>query len=211
MNYPFLIFIGCWLLACTACNDDYFADGGIINKEAGVFEGTTMAYLESQPQSFDTLVALIKLCGLEQAVNTPGSTFFAPRDYSVHNYFKLLFAELDTWPASLDDINDEDRALMAGLLRQYIIPDKRLMRQDLQTSYSYLTTLGGRKARFNLVREDYLGNVNMGAQSIIFSLNMAADGQREFYQSVRVVVSDIQSATGVVQVLDSDTHILGFN
>lgn len=211
MKYLTLFFIGCCLLAFVGCNDDYFADGGILNKEAGVFEGTTMAYLESRPQSFDTLVALIKLCGLENTVNAPGSTFFAPKDYSIHNYFKLLFAELDTWPASLGDIGEEDRTAIAGLLKHYIIPDKRLMRRDLQTSYSYLNTLGGRKARFNLVREDYLGNVNMGAQSIVFSLNLAGEGQREFYQSVRVVVSDIQSSTGVVHILDSDTHILGFN
>lgn len=198
-------------LLVSGCSDDYFADGGLPPENAGVFEGSTLEYLESQPGAFDTLVTLIKLCGLENAVNQEGSTFLAPKNYSIHNYFKLLFAELDAWPASLSDINVDDLSEIEQHIKNYIIPDRKIVRSDLQTSYSYMPTYGGGKARFNLVREDYLGNVNMGAQAIMFSLNMAEEGQKEQYQSVRVVVSDLQSANGVIQVLDSDTHIFGFN
>lgn len=198
-------------LLVSGCNDDYFADGGLPTENTGVFEGSTLDYLESQSGTFDTLTTLIKLCGLESAVNQDGNTFLAPKNYSIHNYFELLFAELDAWPASLSDISDEDLAEIEQYIKNYIIPGRKIVRSDLQTSYSYVPTYGGGKARFNLVREDYLGNVNMGAQAIVFSLNMAEEGQKEYYQSVRVVVSDLQSTNGVIQVLDSDTHIFGFN
>ncbi|GGC23849.1 hypothetical protein GCM10011386_14780 [Parapedobacter defluvii] len=199
------------VLSVSGCSDDYFADGGVSPENAGVFEGSTLEYLESHPETFDTLATLIRLCGLENAINQEGNTFLAPKDYSIHNYFKLKFAELDAWPASLSDIGAEDLTEIGQTIKNYIIPDRKIIRSDLQTSYSYIPTYGGGKARFNLVREDYLGNVNMGAQAIVFSLNVAEEGQKEQYQSVRVVVSDLQSANGVIQVLDSDTHIFGFN
>ncbi|WP_188505152.1 fasciclin domain-containing protein [Parapedobacter pyrenivorans] len=206
-----VLFIALATLFVSACSDDYFADGGILPENAGVFEGSTLEYLESHPETFDTLATLIRLCGLENAVNQEGNTFLAPKDYSIHNYFKLLFAEMDAWPASLSDIGADELTEIEQNIRNYIIPDRKIIRSDLKTSYSYVPTYGGGKARFNLVREDYLGNVNMGAQAIMFSLNMAEEGQKEHYQSVRVVVSDLQSANGVIQVLDSDTHIFGFN
>ncbi len=207
----FLLLVIGTAIFVSGCSDDYFADGGILPESAGVFEGSTMEYLESHPETFDTLATLIRLCGLENAVNREGSTFLAPKDYSIHNYFKLRFAELDAWPASLSDIDAGYLAEIEQHIKNYIIPDRRVVREELQTSYSYLPTYGGGKARFNLTREDYLGNPNRGAQAIVFSLNMAEEGQRERYQSVRVVASDLQSANGVIQVLDSDTHIFGFN
>ena len=208
---PILPLVALAMLFVVGCSDDYFADGGILPENAGVFEGSTMEYLESQPETFDTLTTLIRLCGLENAVNQEGNTFLAPKDYSIHNYFKLLFAELDAWPASLSDIDAADLAEIEQNMKNYIIPARKIIRSELQTSYSYIPTYGGGEARFNLVREDYLWNVNMGAQAIVFSLNMAEEGQKEQYQSARVVISDLQSTNGVIQVLDSDTHIFGFN
>lgn len=207
----FLLLVTGVTLFLAGCSDDYFADGGVPPESAGVFEGSTMEYLDSQPETFDTLATLIRLCGLENAVNGEGNTFLAPKDYSIHNYFKLKFAELDAWPATLSAIDAEDLEEIGQNIRSYIIPDREIVRSGLQTSYSYVPTYSGKKARFNLVREDYLGNPNKGAQAIVFSLNMAAEGQKELYQSVRVVASDLQSSNGIVQVLDSDTHIFGFN
>ena len=197
----------CWAYGCSS---DYYTDGGVLDNNVGVLGVSTMDYLENNSATFDTLTTLIKLCGLEDAVNAEGSTFLAPRDYSIHNYFDLVFSELDEWPATLSDIPEDNMEKISEILKNYIIPDKEIVRDSLSTSYSYVTTYGGRKARFNLIQEDYLENVDKGAKYIVFSLNVS-DDEEEQYQSVQVVTSDLQSTNGIVHILDSSTHIFGFN
>jgi hypothetical protein len=198
------------LLLTYGCKESYYDDGGISDNNVAVLKVSTMQYLESHKESFDTLVSLIKLCNLEDAVDASGATFLAPQDYSIHNYFQLVFANLDAWPSSLSDIPDDEKAKISKILKNYIIPGETILRRNLKTSYSYATTYGGRSARFNLVQDDYLGNVNMGATYIVFSLN-TSDSGKEKYQSVQVATSDLQSTTGIIHVLDASSHIFGFN
>ncbi|RKD88260.1 fasciclin domain-containing protein [Mangrovibacterium diazotrophicum] len=196
------------LLFAFGCSDDYYADGGVLDDNVGELGVSTMEYLQENAAQFDTLVSLIEICGLEDEVNASGNTFLAPRDYSIHNYFELIFADLDEWPATLNDIDADEMAKISVILQNYILPSQEILREDLTTQYSYATTLTGNSARFNLQQDDYLGNVNQGAQHIVFSLDVSGDSQ---YQSVTVVSSDLKSTNGVVHVLDSDTHIFGFN
>ncbi|RYE12656.1 MAG: hypothetical protein EOP51_31165 [Sphingobacteriales bacterium] len=200
------------ILFIAGCKDAYFADGGNAPvDQSGVLGVSTMDYLESNKASFDTLARLIKLTGLEAEVNAKGNTFFAPRDYSIHNYFKLLYPDPEKRPATLEEIPQEEMDLIKLMLENYIIPDKEIVRGSLATTYSYATTYGDRKARFNIVTQDYLGNVNMGAKYIVFSLNVSPPGLPDRYQAVQVVTADLHSTNGVVHILDSNTHILGFN
>lgn len=204
------VFISFCAVGLWGCNDDYFTDGGPLEGQDGVLNVSTMDYLESQSARFDTLTTLIKLCGLEAEVNQPGNTFFAPQDYSIHNYFRLIFPE-GAWP-QLSQITEEEKQEIAGILRNYIIPGQKIVRSGLSTAYSYSTTLGGQKARFNLIKEDYLGNVNMGAAYIVFSLNVNdVENVIELYQSVTVATSGLQSTNGIIHVLSPNTHIFGFN
>jgi uncharacterized surface protein with fasciclin (FAS1) repeats len=197
---------------CSGCSDEYFTDGGVLPiEEAGVLNVSTMQYLESKPAQFDTLVKLIKLTGLEGEINKSGNTFLAPQDYSIHNYFLLLYPDKSQWPA-LSSLSVEEKEAIAQILSNYIIPNQQIERNSLSPAYSFATTSGNRKARFNLVREDYLGNVNMGAAYIMFALDISPEGSLvERYQTVRVVTTDLRSTNGIVHVLDSNTHIFGFN
>jgi hypothetical protein len=202
------------LLATTlfigGCSDAYFTEGGLPVDQTGELNVTTMQYLESQPARFDTLVILIKVAGLEAEVNKAGNTFFAPQNYSIHNYFKLLYPEKEKWPA-LNNLSDEEKAEITQTLKNYIIPDKKIERSGLSPAYSFATTSGGKKSRFNLIREDYLDNVNMGAAFVVFALDVSPDGSPvERYQPVQVVVSGLRSTNGIVHILDSNSHIFGF-
>lgn len=205
-----IAFIGVLLIA--GCKDAYFADGGNVPvDQSGKLGVSTMDYLTSNGASFDTLARLIKLSGLETAVNSKNNTFFAPRDYSIHNYFKLIYPDPTKVPATLEAIPAADMAKITEYLKDYIIPNETIIRSKLATTYSYATTYGGKKARFNIVTEDYLGNVNLGAKYIVFSLNLSPAGDKERYQSAQVVTADLLSTNGVVHVLNSDAHIFGFN
>jgi uncharacterized surface protein with fasciclin (FAS1) repeats len=194
------------------CSDEYFADGGKEPAdESGVIGMSTMEYLTSHGESFDTLASLIRLSGLEEAVNSKGNTFLAPREYSIHNYFKLIYPDAEKQPATLSAIPQEDMDEIREILKDYIIPNAEIDKSKLASTYSYVNTYGNKKARFNLVQDDYLGNVNMGAKFIVFSLNVSEPGEKERYQSVQVVTADLRSTNGIIHVLNSDTHIFGFN
>ncbi|RYF26630.1 MAG: hypothetical protein EOO42_00990 [Flavobacteriales bacterium] len=198
------------VLFLAGCKDGYFADGGTKLNLTGDLGVSTMQYLEKNPAT-DTLSKLIKLTGLEAAVNEKGNTFLAPRDYSIHNYFKLLYPDPANMPATLADLPQVEKDKIAQIIKNYIITGKEVVRNNLATTYSYVDTYGGKKARFNLVTTDYLGNVNMGAKFVVFSLNLSPAGSAERYQTVQVATADLRSTNGIIHVLQSDSHIFGFN
>lgn len=198
-------------LFVTGCKDEYFSDDLQPSGQSGELGVTTMQYLQSNPSTFDTLARLIKLTGLESAVNEQGNTFMAPRDYSIHNYFKLLYPDPANMPATLDALPQLEKERIADFIKDYIIPKQEIVSGGLATTYSYVVTASGKKARFNVVTTDYLGNVNMGARFVNFSLNTALPGDKEQYESVSVATANLRSTNGVLHVLASDTHIFGFN
>jgi hypothetical protein len=196
----------------SGCTKDYYADGGTLDPDKTMTLGmSTMDYLKSRPEIFDTLTTLISLTGLEAAVNANGSTFLAPKNYSIHNYFNLIYPDPEKRPKTFSEITDEEMETITEILKNYIIPGKQILRDGLNKTYSYDTTYGGTKARFNIVQDDYLGNVNMGAKYIIFALDLGTPGVFELYRSVQVETADLKSTNGVVHVLAADSHIFGFN
>ena len=206
-----IAFIGFLAIVTAGCKKTYFSDGGTPVDESGNLGISTMDYLQREKSSFDTLVRLIKITGLETAVNAKGNTFFAPRDYSIHNYFKLLYPDPTKMPTTLEAFPQDQKDEIARILKNYIIPNQQILRSGLTTAYSYATTFDGTKARFNVVNTDYLGNLNMGAKYVNFSLNVSPAGSSERYQTVQVATADLHSTNGIVHVLTSETHIFGFN
>ena len=200
------------VVVATGCSKDYNADAGTLNPDETTTLGmSTMDYLKSRPKVFDTLTALITLTGLEAAVNASGSTFLAPKNYSIRNFFELVYPDPEKRPKTFSEIPEEDMEGIGEILKNYIIPGKQIVRSELSTTYSYVNTYGDTQARFNIVRDDYLGNVNMGARYIIFSLNTGTPGGADRYQSVQVETADLHATNGIVHVLTADTHIFGFN
>ena len=160
--------------------------------------------------TFIPMEKIRELNKLEGAVNAPNSTFFAPQDYSIHNYFKLKYPDPTKRPKTFDAIPTADMEEIAAIIKNYIVPQSKILRTALSSQYTFGTSAGNQKVRFNLVKEDYLGNVNMGAAYIMFSLDVKPNASTPQFQSVKVVVSDIETNTGVVQTLNTDAHVFGF-
>ncbi|RZM11643.1 MAG: hypothetical protein EOO88_46610, partial [Pedobacter sp.] len=144
-------------LISAGCSDKYFSDELAPAGQSGQLGVTTLQYLQNNPSSFDTLARLIKLTGLESAVNESGSTFLAPRDYSIHNYFRLRYPDPKNMPATLDALPQSEKDMIAEIIKDYIIPKQEILSSGLATTYSYAVTAGGKKVRFNVVTTDYLG------------------------------------------------------
>ena len=64
----------CFLFMTSCSKDDYYQDGGIAQAE---FDGSILAYLETKPVLFDSIVQVIKLAGLEETFQQEEFTFFA--------------------------------------------------------------------------------------------------------------------------------------
>ncbi len=199
------------MFAAVGCDDDYFTDGGVLDENVGILGVSTLDYLKNEGAKYDTLVALIEMSNLETSVNATGNTFMIPQDFSIYNYLLLKLADLDSPPEKLADLPEDIKTDIKEILRNYIIPGKEILREELSLTYSFETTLGGQKARYNILRSDYLGNVNKGAEYINFSLDIDPDPKNEVFMSVRVVTSNLKSTNGVVHVLQSDSHTFGFN
>lgn len=210
-TYIQFCFLVSFFILFGSCKKDYYSDGGVLDDNVGVFNISTMEYLRQHVERFDTLLILIRLSGLEDAVNRQNTTFMAPQNYSISNYLKMEFARMENPPSDVRKLPDEMIRNIKAILKNYIIPDNKITSADLNPSYAYFKTLDNRTVRFNIIRSDYLGNVNKGAELINFSFNTSSDPDIEKYQSVAVVISDLQTNTGIVHVLDSDTHIFGFN
>ncbi len=79
-----LVQLCCLLLLLAACKKDYITGGTIedVNKYKTI---TSYDFLKSD-SLYDTLVQVIDAAGLQDKINEPDVTFFAPSDYSVLAY-----------------------------------------------------------------------------------------------------------------------------
>ena len=199
-----------FILLCS-CKTDYYFDGGVLPENAGKLNVSNVDYLKQNASQFDTLVILLQLTGLEEVVNRANTTFMAPRNYSISNYFKIRFLQMENPPTDIYKMPEELVQEIKMILGNYIIPNEKITIDNLTPSYSYFTTFSDQTARFNILRSDYLGNVNKGAELINFSLNKSLNPDIENYRSVLVNTSNLHSTTGIIHLLDSDTHVFGFN
>jgi len=84
INFATLIII---VFVFSACKKDYITGGTPENINA-FKDSSTYDVLKGNP-AHDTLVQLIDAAGLKDKINTEGTTFFAPSDYSILLYLNL--------------------------------------------------------------------------------------------------------------------------
>ncbi|WP_109694909.1 fasciclin domain-containing protein [Chitinophaga deserti] len=150
-----LIYIRILLLAAVfvSCKkDDYFIGGSLHNPK---FEGTTYEYLKTNPL-FDTLLLLIDRTGLKDEVNAAGTTFFAPSDYSIHNYVKKVVQKRKQLEANDENLvfnfDELNYPQLKDSLRAYIFGEK-IVRDGLNKDGKYFTSKDGER-RYIALRDD---------------------------------------------------------
>jgi hypothetical protein len=75
------------IIVGAGCKKNYIIGGAVQNVNANK-DLTTYQVLAQNPL-YDTVVQLIDTAGLQDSINTPNYTFFAPSDYAVRSYLEM--------------------------------------------------------------------------------------------------------------------------
>lgn len=204
-----LIAVSC-LVSCKKGND-YFYD---YTEEAAVFDGTILKYLESKPETYDSLLLVLdRFPDLRNKLDQDGDTLtlFAPTNRS----FALAIDALNTTrdltnrpPLYLEDVPliDLDSMVCRYVFEDLIdIHELRPFIDGLNIdSYKYGYRM---HAQYDVLSAS--GIVGGGQQQIIFSDVNNSIFQR-YWQNINTSAVDIRTRNGIIHVLSSG-HDFGFN
>lgn len=216
-------------LMCQACKKDYFQDSG---KQNPVFPGSMMAYLQSKPLYFDTLVQVIHLAGMDNIFENDSITFFAPADptivSSITSLNRYLLNNGKDTVSRLDQISDSTWKEMLSL---YMFPGNYHLKDFPQIDTLALLTypgqdfvsFNGRPMNIGVIYNDAVKKDKNG--KVIPGGSVKYAGYRQLLLSyipylayhqlgnirVPVASSDIIPTNGVVHVLQYPYHYFGFD
>ncbi len=200
-----LIFLLASCLLNTACKKDKYKIGGSLDQAK--VNMTTYDYLKANQRGlFDTLLLLVDKAGLKDMINQGGITFFAPTDYSIHNYMVRKMYKGGFPAYTLDSMYKYDMNAFKDSLGLYIVKSTLSWDNISPTGTAYPTLVNGVQATVSneVVTSSYLGYYNAVSvpPTIIFYNTL---GQKTRCQTFGVITN-----TNVLGVLGNE-HILFFN
>lgn len=227
----FLLLIGFTLLIFASCKKQDYITGGVpedINKYKNT---STYDVLAGNPL-YDTLVKVINAAGMKDKINTQGTTFFAPSDYSIYNYLNRRtsdnqYINYDAPVFGLDsllyyvtnNINGTRDSLSLYLIPQLLTYDKLT-----ETGAYFNTGLAGEKV---IISYETTKDPNLGYNPVVSSYprlvyfthlwypytlndaNPAGDVPLKIGVRTRVITSGLQTQTGIINAL-TNSHFLFF-
>ncbi|WP_126248381.1 hypothetical protein [Chitinophaga rhizosphaerae] len=143
-SFPLKYIFGCVFAALlfSACKkDEYYQDSGTT---PALYNGTVLDYLHEKPLHFDTVEAVIKLAGLENALRNDSLTFFAPTDRYVTSLLRGFNNRLYKMGKDTVKTLDEIPAIVWNkYMSMYIFRGVNLLRDYPQIDFDLLQVYGG--------------------------------------------------------------------
>lgn len=199
-----IVLLGICILNTSCKKDPYIIGGGINNAKSNL---TTYDYLKAnQLHLFDTLLLLIDKAGMKDIINQSGITFFAPTDYSIHNYMLMKAYSLGYASYTVDSMYKYDMASFKDSLGMYIV--KQTLSFDGLTAQgtSFPTLLGNVST---VVTNEPVKSSSLGYYGAITNAPTIIYNQTLNIHT-RCQTFGVQTTTGVLGVLGNE-HILFFN
>lgn len=200
-----MILLAVWVCSC-AKDEGYY---GRRNPNEG-FNGTVLAYLESKPGVYDSLLRVVRRLGLEDVLRDSTITVFAPSNAS----FQLALTNLNNLRKRTDKdpeyLENVDKVQLDTMVAQYIIRG-RYTSDSLRTKdgLRLFSTRFGYPMHARLNDNSSSGFINGGPNSIQFSDTKRSLFERDWISTTTGSVN-IQASNGVVHVLTPD-HVFGFD
>lgn len=192
----FILIYALVLVLFGACSDeDYFSADPISNQAA--ITSDTYTYLASKPEQFSSFLEVIDLTNSQELINTLNSTVIAPQNNSIKRFLEELGEE------QVSDISTE---ILLDHLKKYVVNTK-VTSVDLAEPLT-APNVYGHDLIFEIKREKWKGVDNVGPQYIsVYNLKDIGDDTDDI--EVKVVTPDLETTSGIVQVLAKD-HLFGF-
>lgn len=194
-----------------SCKKDYYVDSSV---HTGVYNGSTMQFLESRKDYFDTTVLVIKLAGMEDVFKNEKITFFAPTSSSIYKTVKALNTYLRL--SSRDTVSDYsqiDASVWRKNLSQYVFkgvsklkdyPQLDTLAYAAYPGQSY-NSYDGQIMNVGVLYNDAVSNDTRipyaGYRQLYLSLIKDFTQPQQSLVNVPVATSDLQTSNGVVHVL----------
>lgn len=207
MKYIASVFLGI-LLCMSACTkyDGYY---GYENTEK-VFSGNSLAYLESKPGVFDSvLVALDRLPYLKEALTTEEVTLFAPTNTAFQTALANLNLVRDNQSKSRLNIRSLNLDQLDTLMTKYIGVGLMSTDSTLYIDGLFVQTYGiEHPMHAQRVKEDASGLVDGGVEILYYSDTKDNSFQSQWVRASSSAVN-VFTTNGIVHVLGG-RHEFGF-
>lgn len=206
-----IIVFACILGLCSCTNYQYI-DSGTAN---GKHDCTMWEYLHKQPYDWDSTIVMIEHAGMKDYFDGTlheQITFFGITNYAIKRFIMDHDAKVKTEEEKWHEIRGVDPDSCAAILKKLIIPEKRIMMNDVSKGRwskqigedGKLVYKGSGGNHYYCVigevfcwtyQEDYDNVPEKGA----IALHMVRKGQN--YEGERIVSCNIETNTGVVHAL----------
>lgn len=197
-------YIAIWiglLLACSACDDNYYHDSGLAN---GKHDCTMWEYFQTDHENWDSTMMLIEHAGLKDIFDGTNPdykeiTFFGVTNLSINQFlFKTIN---DNWEPLYNRIEDIPVGLCREMLLSHVVAGK-LMKSECDyeergtlTGGTTVKTLSGIELRVYRTKSSYSGIPDIGAEGL--AIHAPVSGQM-----ATIASADIEVTNGVVHSLD---------
>lgn len=197
-------YIALWiglLLACSACDDNYYHDSGLAN---GKHDCTMWEYFQTDHENWDSTMMLIEHAGLKDIFDGTNPdykeiTFFGVTNLSINQF---LFKTIDdNWEPLYNRIEDIPVGLCREMLLSHIVSGKLMKsgcyyeERGTLTGGTTVITLSGIELRVYRTRSSYSGIPDIGAEGL--AIHAPVSGQM-----ATIASADIEVTNGVVHSLD---------
>ncbi|WP_207436100.1 hypothetical protein [Sabulibacter ruber] len=209
-----------WMMLCagfalSSCEEEsYLTDEGVHSNQTSL---STYDYLKQHPwQMFDTLLMVVDHYGLKEEINRPGTTFFAPSDFSIRRYILLRDAQVKREnEANTYTLADMYQDVTADSIRQYLFTGTHTL-ATAKESPQALSSLGNTPCAIRKIQNI---NYNQWSGAPVYFLNyIKVRGELDvpgvpvepndpnLDRTVLVQTSDIQSGSGGTLHVLVNTH-----
>ncbi|MEI5985346.1 hypothetical protein VJ786_10580 [Sphingobacterium sp. PU5-4] len=203
------------LICFTGCKKYYF-DSGIHDPK---FNGSSIKYLESKLDFFDSTLMVIDLAGMKNVIENEEVTFFAPPSGCITRAVLGLNRQLQfNGKDTVKELSQIKPQVWKNMLSNYIFKGKNLLKDYPQRdTVSYLaypgqnyTSYGGRIMNIGVIYNDAGGVQYAGYRQLFLAYIPDLSNPMVSLRNIPIATSDIQTNNGVIHVLNRTKHTFGF-
>ncbi|QBR12855.1 fasciclin domain-containing protein [Sphingobacterium sp. CZ-2] len=203
------------LICFTGCKKYYF-DSGIHDPK---FNGSSIKYLESKLDFFDSTLMVIDLAGMKNVIENEEVTFFAPPSGCITRAVLGLNRQLQfNGKDTVKELSQIKPQVWKNMLSNYIFKGKNLLKDYPQRdTVSYLaypgqnyTSYGGRIMNIGVIFNDAGGVQYAGYRQLFLAYIPDLSNPMVSLRNIPIATSDIQTNNGVIHVLNRTKHTFGF-